>query len=139
MTRPVPHARDRLPDQQRTGRRNTQTLSLRDFSRCCCCCCLPWSACGHAVRLDAIRTKPHRFLVLLQTAHDYPTPVSCHYPAAECTPLLCCATLPKQTNPRQGAHGWRPCDLSRNVQTCFPSFPITRTSAYSPTSCSSCC
>ena len=60
-TRPVPHARDMLPGQKRTGRRNSQVCSPRDFSRCCCCCCLSWSACGHAARLVAIRTKPHRF------------------------------------------------------------------------------
>ena len=39
---------------------------------------MAWSACGHAARLAAIRTKPDRFSVLLQTAHDYPTAVSCN-------------------------------------------------------------
>ena len=59
-TRPVPHARDLLPDQKRTGKQNTQICSLRGLSRCCCCCCLSWSARDRAARLDAIRTKPHR-------------------------------------------------------------------------------
>ena len=68
--------------------------------------------------LVATRTKPHRYLVLLQTAHDYPTPVSCHRysQAAECTRLLCRATLPHQTPLGRVAHGWRPCGFSRNSQ-----------------------
>ena len=100
--RPVPHARDMLPDQKRTDRRNTQTWSLRDFSRCCCCCCLPWSACGHAARLIARRTKPHRFRYCCRqpTITPRPFPATANFPAAECTRLLCCATLPYQTNPR---------------------------------------
>ena len=40
---------------------------------------------------------------------------------------------PTKQPSRQGAHGWRPCDLSQNVQTFFPSFPITATSAFSST------
>ena len=60
-TKPVPRPRDMLPDQKRTGRRNTQVCFSRDFSRCCCCCCFSWNACGLPARLVAIRTKPHRF------------------------------------------------------------------------------
>ena len=46
---------------------------------------------------------------------------------------------PTEQPSRQGAHGWRPCGFSRHVQTCFPSFPITPTSAFSSTCCSCCC
>ena len=78
-TLPVPHAHDMLPDQKRTGRRNTQIRSLRDFSQCCCYCCLSWRACGHTFDLlpsgrnpivfgtaaDSLRLPHARFLPLL--------------------------------------------------------------------------
>ena len=99
-TRPVPHALDMLPDQKRTGRRNTQICSLRDFSRCCCCCCLSWSACGHAARLVAIRAKPHRFQYCCRQPTITPRPflATANFPAAEeCTRLLCRVALPHQT------------------------------------------
>ena len=90
---------------------------------------MPWSACGHAARLVAIRTKPHRFRYCRRQS-------TITVPHARFLPLL----FFQQQNARgyyamwpcptkqpswKGAHGWRPCDLSRNVQTCFPSFPIT--------------
>ena len=98
-TRPVPHARDMLPDQKRTGRRNTQICSLRDFSRCCCCCCLSWSACGHAARPVAIRTKPHlfRYCCRQPMITPRPFPAIANFPAAECTRLLCRVASPHQT------------------------------------------
>ena len=101
-TRPVSHARDMLPGQKRTGRRNSQVCSPRDFSRCCCCCCLSWSACGHADRLVAIRTKPHRFRYCCRRPTITPRPftATANFPVVECTRPLRCATLPYQTNPR---------------------------------------
>ena len=62
------------------------------------------AAADHGVRaaipLDLLpdgRNPP--LLVLLQTAHDYPTPVhaTANFPAAECTRLLWRVTLPHQT------------------------------------------
>ena len=98
-TRPVPHARDMLPEQKRTSRRNTQICSLRDFSRCCCCCCLSWSACGHAARLASIRTKPHRFWYCCRqpTITPRPFPATAIFRIAECTRVLCRVALPYQT------------------------------------------
>ena len=48
---------------------------------------------------------------------------------------------PTKQPSRFGVHGWRPRVLSRNVQTCSPSFPITPTSAFCSTfsSCYYCC
>ena len=37
-----------------------------------------WSACGHDARLSCHPDETRSFLVLLHTAHDYPTPVSGH-------------------------------------------------------------
>ena len=133
-TRPVPHARDMLPDQKRTGRRSTQICSLRDFSRCRCCCRLSW------MPLDMLPSG--RNLIFFGTAADSP-----RLPHARFLPLLIfqqqnargyyAAWLrPTKQLSRQGAHGWRPCGLSKNVETCFPSFPITPIPAFSSTCCS---
>ena len=73
---------------------NNHICSFQDFSRCCCCCCVSWSACDHAAQLVA-RTNPHRYLVLLQRAHDYPTPVPTTVTSSKKHARLTCrATLP---------------------------------------------
>ena len=55
--------------------------------------------CGHAARLDAIRTKPHRLRYCSRqpTFNPRPFPATANYPAAECTRLLCGVALPLQT------------------------------------------
>ena len=74
-------------------------FSPRDFSRRYRCSCLSRSACGHAARLDSIRTKPHRF----GTAADSPRLSHARFlpplifPAAECTRLSCRVTFLYQT------------------------------------------
>ena len=86
-TRRVCHVHDMLPDQQRSGRRNTQVCYPRGFSRSFCCCCLSWSAWGHAARLIAIRTKPHRFRCCCRqpTNTPRPFPATANFSKAECT------------------------------------------------------
>ena len=100
--RPVPHARDMLPDQKRPSDGTPKICSPCDFSRCCCCCCLSWSACGHADRLIAIRTKPHRcwYCCRQPTVTPRPFPPTAMFPVAECTRILYRVAPPHQTNPR---------------------------------------
>ena len=127
-TKPVPRPRDMLPDQKRTGRRNTQVCFSRDFSRCCCCCCFSWNACGHAARLVAIRTKPHCFRYCCRQPTITPRPFSttANFPAAECTRLLCRVAFPHQTTLSVGCTRLVAVRLIAKYATMFPHLLSTR-------------
>ena len=140
-TRPVPHARDMLPDQNKRPADETLKSVLPVTS--------PDSAVAaayHGVRaampLDLLPSG--RNPIVYGTAADSPRLSLARFPP----PLIfqqqnargyhAVRLRPTKQTPG-GAHGWRPCGLSRNVQICFPSFPITPPSAFPSTSCRSCC
>ena len=62
------------------------------------------SACGHAARLTARRTKPRRcwYCCRQPTITPSPFPATANFRAEECTRLLCCVTLPHQNKPQVG-------------------------------------
>ena len=140
-TRPVPHARDLLLDQKRTGTRNTHICSLRDFSRCCCCRCVSWSACGHAARLVAIQTKPHHFRYCCRqpTITPHPFPVNANLPAAECTRLLFRVALPHQISLPVGSARLADVRLIAKFADMFPLVFNYSHICFSSTCCSCCC
>ena len=68
--------------------------------------------------------KTPYILAVLQTAHDYPTPVSFHrYQQQNARGYMPRPFAPPNNRPGKVHTAWRPCDFSRNVLTCFPSFP----------------